>query len=368
MNKEKIEKLAEKLREQKIDALVVLSRNNSDKTLPLFMDIEVKEQIGCIFDNSGKVVIITQDVYKGVADYIKDNNFEKIALNVSQNDYILDSLTIGQYMGLENQFDKEKFENMWVSSEEILGELRAIKSKAEIAAIKEAVDITVNIYKDVHKQIKVGMSETEIGDLFVEGMKKYGVVNALGSHDYSYPLVMINRCGLSHRDPMSYYILQEGDILVCDFSVRKNGYCSDIARGFYVLKQQEEKAPDDVQKAFDTAVNAVSNIINNAKAGLRGCDIDWLGRSVIEAGGYPTIRHSAGHQLGRKVHDGGTALHVEGKPNSQNKVRVNEVYAIEPTVIQDDGLPSFIVEEDIVIKEDGVEVLSERQLELWLIR
>jgi hypothetical protein len=48
-------------------------------------------------------------------------------------------------------------------------------------------------------------------------------------------------------------------------------------------------------------------------------------------------------------------------------VQLNEVYAIEPTVIQDDGLPSFIVEEDIVIRESGVEILSDRQLELYLI-
>ncbi len=387
LNLEKINQLKEKLNENNVDALLILSRNNSDKTLPLFIDVKVCKQTAFLLDKNGEVLVIScekelekytnvksivenNNIYLKVWSLLQQKNIKKFALNVSENDYLLDGLTYGQYLGLEEVIGKEKFESMYVSSENIVGDLRAIKSKSEIEKIKKAVDITISIYKDVKEQIKIGMSETQIADLFVEGMKKNNVVNALGKDDYSYPLVMVNRCGLAHREPSSNYILEEGDILVCDFSIKYEGYCSDIARGFYALKKGEEKAPQDVQKAFDTAVLAVSNMIDNMKEGLKGYEVDWLGREVIEKGGYPTIRHSAGHQLGKSVHDGGTPLspYDKNKPKTTNKLRCNEVYAIEPTVIQDNGLPSFIVEENVVVKENSVEVLSERQLELWLVK
>lgn len=387
VNYEKLEQLQDALNKKGVDALVVLSRNNSDKTLELFVDADITNQVAFIFIQNGlslvlcdkrdshkyeelSVVEVENDIYSTVTRVLKEHGISQIALNISESDYMSDGLTIGQYLGLEEAVGKDLFDRMYVSSEEIVGDLRAIKSESEIAKIKKAIDITLEIYKAVHSEIKVGMSEVQIADLFVKGMKKHDVINALGSSDYSYPLVMINRCGLAHREPVSTYILQKGDILICDFSIRYEGYCSDIARSFYALKDDEDKAPTDVQKAFDTTVNAVSNVLENIKVGMKGCDVDWLGRKVIEDGGYPTIRHSCGHQLGKSVHDGGTPLspYDINKPKTTDTVRCNEVYAIEPTVIQDDGLPSFIVEEDIVLRKDTTEVLSERQLELWLIK
>jgi len=91
---------------------------------------------------------------------------------------------------------------------------------------------------------------------------------------------------------------------------------------------------------------------------------------VIEEAGYPTIRHSTGHQVGRETHDGGTILgprRTPPRPAVEGTVQVGEIYAIEPTVIQDDGLPCILVEENVLITEQGAKVLSKRQLELVTI-
>jgi Xaa-Pro aminopeptidase len=174
---------------------------------------------------------------------------------------------------------------------------------------------------------------------------------------------------LAHRVPNPKNILQPGDILICDFSVRYKRYCSDIARSFYVMGSGETEIPEDVQKAFDTTVRAVSAAIEGIKAGMKGFEVDQIARRVIESGGYPTIRHATGHQLGMQVHDGGTSLspNKETRPASRGVIKLDEVYAIEPTVIQDGGLPSFIVEEDIVVREHSVQVLSDRQTVLYRI-
>lgn len=385
---EKIRQLERQLQASGIDTYLILSREDSDCVLPLLLPAHVVAQTAFFFRPDGRHLVLTgatdAQAYKdfGIFEIIEtQGDFalslktilerldpQTLALNISENDHLADGLTVGQYQLLEELLGKDRLAEIEVSSEPMIGKLRSCKSEYEIQMIRTAVEKTCRIYEQVAGQIRIGMSETQIGQLFVEGMREEGVVNAFGS-PYSYPLICINRCGLNHREPSAENILKEHDILICDFSVVHNGYCSDIARSFYALGADESSAPADVQQAFDTTVRAVSAILEGIRPGMAGYEVDRLGREVIEQAGYPTIRHAAGHQLGMQVHDGGTSLSPKraDRPASLKPVEASEVYAIEPTVIQDEGRPSFIVEEDIVIREDRIEVLSDRQLELYYI-
>ena len=111
-------------------------------------------------------------------------------------------------------------------------------------------------------------------------------------------------------------------------------------------------------------------MIADIKPGMTGYEVDRIGRTVIEEAGFPTIRHSVGHQIGREVHDGGTVLgpqRVPARPAVEGILTEGEVYAIEPTVIQDDGQASCIVEENVVLGSSEVTVLSRPQLTLYVV-
>lgn len=387
-NLEKITQLRSELQVHDIDTLLILSREDSDVVLPLLLPVHVVAQTAFFFCSKGPHVVLTGrtdanmyrefgefEVIEVEEDFEKDFtaifnrlNPRKLALNISEHDYLSDGLSVGQYQMLIDMIGSKRLAEIECSSEPIISKLRSIKSPYEIEQIRTAVQITCEIYDAVANLIRIGMSETEIGELFVEQMRSRGVTNALGG-PYSYPLVCINRCGLAHRKPNERNILQPHDLLICDFSVSYNGYCSDIARGFYALAADESAPPEEVQRAFDTAVSAVSAVLGGIKPGMKGYEVDKLGRDVVEQAGYPTIRHAVGHQLGRRVHDGGTSLSPDrdDRPSSRGIVQAGEVYAVEPTVIQDGGLPSFIVEEDILVTKDGASVLSRRQLELYCI-
>ncbi len=387
VNLEKIIQLESELRRQHIDVMLVLSREDSDTVLPLLLPVHVVAQTAIFFCSNGKHVVVTgstdANMYKefGIFEIVTVNeSFEseikqvidrlapkKMALNISENDYLVDGLTVGQYQLLQEVVGVEELEQIECSSESIMVKIRSIKTEYEQQCIRTAVHITCEIYREVAQLIRVGMSETDIGELFVQGMHRHGVINAFGA-PFSYPLICINRCGLAHREPNPNNILQHHDILICDFSVSYKGYCSDIARSFYVLGPNEKIAPTEVLKAFETTVAAVTAVIDGMKVGMLGYEVDALGRSVVEEAGYPTIRHSVGHQLGMRVHDGGTSLSPITNPSSAKSIEIGEVYAIEPTVIQDDGLPSFIVEEDVIIGESSIEILSDRQRSLLYIQ
>ena len=52
-------------------------------------------------------------------------------------------------------------------------------TKEPFAPFKQAINHTTDIYDEAFVQIKCGMTEKEIGQLFVEGMKKRGVQAAV---------------------------------------------------------------------------------------------------------------------------------------------------------------------------------------------
>ena len=198
----------------------------------------------------------------------------------------------------------------------------------------------------------------------MEECAKREVVTAFGNPP-EYPLVLNPKGGMSHRGPNDTNICEPGDMLVIDFSIRYNGYTSDIARTMYFLKPEEEHAPQEVQDIANAAIRAVGEVMAHIKPGMRGYEVDAIGRQSILDSGYPNIPHSVGHQVGLEVHDGGTVLGPKSvRRASQGILRKNEIYALEPTVLQDRDKGSAIIEDNVLITEDGCELISRRQTAL----
>lgn len=386
---EKIQQAEHLLKQHTIDTWLILTREGSDPSVPLLIGVRSVHTAALFIRSDGKHIALTSISDKGnyestgLFDQViayeasldpvflkvyQDLNVQSLALNISESDHLADGLTMGLYTWLLDCLGEQEVNRVEVSSEPLLKTLRSQKTPAEIAKVQRAVDETISIYKAVVSNIRCGMTELEIGGLFVEEMQNRGVANGLG-HAFDPPLVCIVRCGLAHRKP-SHHKTEPGDIVIIDFSLRVDDYVSDIARTLYLLKPGETQAPEDIEHAFQTAKAAIDASIDALQIGTAGWEVDAAGRRVIEAGGYPTIRHSVGHQVGRATHDGGTILGPRRTPprkEVEGLIAAGEIYAIEPTVIQDDGRPCMLVEENVVVTEQGPVVLSERQLELILI-
>lgn len=388
--KEKLEQAVQLMKKNAVDTWLLLTREGSDPALPLMVGVRSVHQAAIFIKDDGNHIVLTSrsdagsyeatNLFSEVRVYetsletlfqetFKELNSTKLALNISEHDHLCDGLTYGLYIWLEKTIGKETLQLIEVSSESMLAELRSVKTAIEIELIKEAVDHTVAIFETVHGRMKPYMTELEVGELFVDEMKQRGVTSGLGSA-YDPPLVCAVRHGLAHRKP-SEKTIEPGDIVIVDFSLKSNDYVSDIARTFYFLRENEKAAPEEIQRAFDTAHTAITASIEAIQPGRKGYEIDAVGREVIEQHGYPTIRHSVGHQIGRATHDGGTILgpkKVPARPAVEGEIQIGEVYAIEPTVIQDNALPCMLVEENVVVTEKGAEVLSKRQNHLLLVK
>jgi Xaa-Pro aminopeptidase len=136
------------------------------------------------------------------------------------------------------------------------------------------------------------------------------------------------------------------------------------------LRDNETNAPPEVNKGFQVIIDSIQKAAKFMKPGSIAYEVDAVARNYIVENGYEEYPHALGHQVGRKAHDGGVILAPRWERYGDipyKKIGIDEVYTLEPRLT----IPSYgiaTVEEEIVIRENGVEFLSEPQKEIYLIK
>lgn len=384
--KEKINQAIDYLNEENIDAWIIYTSEGSDPCLPLVTGVKTVGPGAFLFHRSGEAIAVTSSIdaqdaresglFSQVLTYtnsLKEElikvigawNPKKIALNKSRYEHLADGLTAGRMIWLKSALSGV-FTGEYVSSESFLSKLRSIKTAAEIQKIQSAINVTQEIYTEVFQKLHAGMTEREMGQLFVDAMEERGLVNGI-DRTLSMPIVM--KDNIAHRGPSDRKV-EKGDLVIFDFSVDYEGYVSDIARTVYFLKDGETSAPPKIQKMFDAVHEAITLAGRRMQPGIAGTAVDQAAREHLLKNGYPEIEHATGHQIGRDVHDGGALLgpcwERYGDAPKQ-PLEGGNVFTIEPTVfLREEGI-HFIVEENVLVTDKGIEYLSVRQDELILI-
>jgi Xaa-Pro aminopeptidase len=290
----------------------------------------------------------------------------QIALNISLNDPAADGLTHGLYQMLEQYLAETPYFEQVVSAEGIISALRGRKTPAEVARIRQAVDTTEAIYRQTFEHLQPGMTEKQVAQFMHEQVIENKVSEAW---DYeNCPAVNSGPdSSVGHSGPTDI-VLQRGHLVHFDFGVRQADYCADIQHIFYLLKPGETAAPEPVQHAFQTVVDAIRKAIQAMRPGVIGAEIDQIARSTVTRAGYPEYMYGTGHRLGRTAHDGGGMLgpHWEKYGNLPDQpIEAGHVYTVEPGVAVP-GYGYIGLEEDVLVTETGAELLSAGQTELIL--
>ncbi|MBK9007272.1 MAG: aminopeptidase P family protein [Anaerolineae bacterium] len=301
-------------------------------------------------------------------DTITRLNPDGIAVNTSRNNVHADGLTHAMYEFLKEYLAGTPYADRLVSAEPIINALRGRKTPTELARIRRAVEITNEIFEKTFSFIKVGMTEIEVGEYMHNLVKEYGVGLAWPAENCPAVNSGPNKV-VGHNGPTEIKI-ERGHIVHFDFGVKYEGYCSDIQRVGYVLREGETEAPVEVQRGFITIRTAIEKSREAMKVGATGNSIDVISREIVEDSGYPEFMHALGHQLGRVAHDGGALLgplwEKYGESPNQ-KLELDQVYTIEPHVMVA-GYGCVGLEEDVVMTNKGAEYIGEPQREIVLIQ
>lgn len=390
---EKVNQAIEILKEQDTDMWLTLVRETSgvrdpaldfligagDLTWPSALILTKKGERIAIVGNLEKETLQRLDVFTEILGYdtavsalfketITRLDPKRIAVNTSRNNVHADGLTHAMYEFLREYLAGTPYADRLVSAEAVISAMRGRKTPAEQERVRKAVQITDEIFKNTFTQIKVGMSEIEVGEMMQSLASEYKVELAWPAEGC--PAVNSGpNSPVGHSGPTTIK-LERGHILHFDFGVKYEDYCSDIQRVCYILREGETAAPAEVQRGFDTIRMAVEKSCEAMKAGATGNSIDIISREIVTDAGYPDYPYALGHQLGRVAHDGGALLGPLWEKygdSPKQKLEVGQIFTIEPGLAVS-GYGYIGLEEDVVITENGAEYLGEPQKEIVLLK
>lgn len=300
--------------------------------------------------------------------HLQDLDPTEIAVNYSRGSEICDGLTHGMYLTLVDFLSEIGFENRLVSAEKIISAVRQRKSDTEIQYMKKAIEYTEQIFEKVTRFIRPGMTEKEIAAFITMERRKLDLESAWEEGTCPAVFTGPDTAG-AHYNPTNRKV-DRGHILNMDFGVRYNGYCSDLQRTFYILREGETTAPKEVQHGFDTIVESIELARLAIRPGVQAIEADTAARNHVTENGYEEFPHGLGHQVGRFAHDG-TALLGPAWEKYANKpfemLEEGMVFTIEPRLTVP-GYGVATIENMVVVTADGAKYISTPQTELWYIR
>lgn len=307
---------------------------------------------------------VKEDLIKVLDKY----NPNKIAINYSRNSSLADGLTHGVYLELLDILKNTPYTERFISSEEIVAALRGRKSQSEVELIKEAIRETLIIFDEVTDFIEVGKSEKDVANFVKSKVKERGFEMAWDEEHCPAVFTGPDTAG-AHSGPTDKKI-EKGHVINMDFGIKYNGYCSDLQRTWYVLKDGETEAPEEVMKGFNVIKEAIRKSGEAMMPGKPAWEIDNVARSYIVENGYEEYPHGLGHQVGRVAHDGGALMGPKWERYGNlpyMPLEVGNVFTIEPRLTLK-GYGIATMEEIVWIRENGVEYLSKPQTEIYLIK
>ncbi len=389
---EKQKQAVEILNEKNIDMWLTFVRetgNLKDPMMDMIVGTGATWHSAFILTKTGESIAIigsleeanmkTVGTYNTIIPYLKSvredlvKTIEKIdpktiAINYSRNSSLADGLTHGVYLELVDILKDTPYVDRFVSSEEVVAALRGRKSEVEVGYIKEAIRETLIIFDQVTDFIEPGKSELDVAN-FVKGICNEKGFELAWDEEHC-PAVFTGPVTAGAHSGPTYNEIKRGHVINMDFGIKLNGYCSDLQRTWYVLKDGETEVPEPVTHGFNTILESVQKAFEAIKPGKKGWEIDEVARSYIVDKGYEEYPHGLGHQVGRVAHDGGALLGPRWERYGNIpylEIEKNNIFTIEPRLpIKDYGIAT--IEEIIVVNEDGAEYLSNPQKEIYVVK
>ena len=221
--------------------------------------------------------------------------------------------------------------------------LRIIKQAVELDLIRRAIGITQDAIAATFAQLQVGMTERDVSGIVSREMTQRGGRGG--------GLVQFGpSAALPHGSPQMRR-LEQGQPVLMDCGSSVEGYTSDITRTQWFGGEP----PERFKTVYNTLHAAQTAAMSLGRPGVQCQEMDRAARRVIRDAGFGEyFTHRIGHGMGMEGHE--APYLVEG---NTVQLEAGMVTTIEPGIY----IPEVWgcrTEDDIVVTDAGVEVLSRR--------
>ena len=227
--------------------------------------------------------------------------------------------------------------------------LRRRKDAAEIETLRRAIDAAWQVYDALVPSLEAGITEEEAAKR---------ILAEYGEHGYEgWALVQFGpSSAVPHGEPGAR-ALERGTAVLLDWGGWRDGFTADLTRTFWWDDGPvpDAEAPEDFRRVLETVRAAQAAGLAAAGPAAVCGEVDRAARSVIEAAGWgERFTHRLGHGLGREIHE--APYLVAG---SRIALEPGDVVTVEPGVYLP-GRFGVRWEDDVLVTEDGIEILSDR--------
>ena len=243
-----------------------------------------------------------------------------------------------------------------------------VKTDREIELMREPCAIVRDTLQYVGSKVRAGVTTKELDKFAYDYIRSRGAEpSCLGYCGYPASICASVNEEVVHGIPGDR-VLREGDIVSIDLCAYKNGFHGDGARTFAVGAIDAEK-----QKLIRVTEECFWKATEHLRAGTPLYDIGAAVQAHAESNGFSVVREFVGHGIGREMHEDPSVPNY-GKRGTGVRLKAGTVLCIEPmigagarnvrvdadgwTARMADGKPAAHYENTVVVREDGIEILT----------
>jgi Xaa-Pro dipeptidase len=236
-----------------------------------------------------------------------------------------------------------------VDGQQAMLDAREVKTEDEVELLKQAAAMVDGVYEDIARTIRPGTRENELvalanQRLFLLGAERVECVNAVSG-----------KRGKPHSHTFSDRIIQPGDMVFLDIMHALNGYRTCYYRTFICGKPNRHQI-----EAYETASKWLSAAIDVIRPGVTTADVAGVWPSAQEFG-YKNEDEAYLLQYGH-----GVGLSLWERPilsrrfsfDHPAEIKKGMVFAVECWCGAEDGSGAARIEEEVVVKDGGCEIIT----------
>jgi Xaa-Pro dipeptidase len=364
MKTDHIERLADSLKRENIDAVLIgpspdlqyltgLTPSADERFKGLFVlcdgsffyispSLYLEETQKCIGNDAKIYVWYDAEGFSGVLKQAKEEfNLDNMCIAVN------DGVSAVHLLDIQEIIDGD-----FIKGDMLVGQLRIIKNTEEMENLRKASEIIDKVLEDLVGFIRPGMKERDIKKKIEELCLERGASGLAFE-----PIV-----ASGPNSSMPHYngggrVIQERDILLLDLGCKYNGYCSDTTRTFFIGEPGEKE-----KKVYEAVLKANLEAEAFIKEGVTAEEVDKKAREVIEEAGlgqYFITR--TGHGIGINVHE-----HPNIVMGNKQVLKNGMAFSIEPSVCIP-GEFGIRIEDIVLVNKGKAEILNKFQKEITII-
>ena len=252
----------------------------------------------------------------------------------------------------------------------IVPEHNMIKTPEQIEKIKASAQVNIAVLDYVAEHIKEGVTTEDIDRWVYEETTRRGAIPAPLNYE-GFPKSVCTSIDevVCHGIPDPKRVLKNGDIINVDCSTILNGYYSDSSRMFCIgdVSLEKKRLVEIARQSLEVGLKEVKpwNFLGDMGSAIH---------DFVRENGYSVVREIGGHGIGLEFHEEPWVSYVSEKGTEMLMVP-GMMFTIEPminmgkpdvfvdedddwTVYTEDGLPSAQWEIQVLVTEDGYEIIS----------